>query len=82
MRVLLYAKDVGWCTRIRQKWYEIVYYQKAEKKYEGSRNAGKSMKCAIIFMISHFIYWHKFGFFFIKPKRKIIDFENLCSEWQ
>lgn len=72
----MYAEDIDWCTRIRRLGYEIVYYPKAEVLYKGSRNARKSLKYARIFLKSHFCYWKKFGYIFIRPQRKYRTFNE------
>jgi GT2 family glycosyltransferase len=67
----LYVEDMDWCTRIREKGFEIVYFPAATIEYVGSRAARSSMKYAKIFLKSLFIYWKKFGFFCGYPKRQI-----------
>lgn len=73
-RYFMYAEDLDWCTRIRQKGFEIVYYPKVVVTYKGSRRARHNPKYAKIFLDSHFKYWKKFGFFYGYPKRKKIYF--------
>lgn len=72
----MYAEDLDWCTRIRKEGYEIVYYPKAIVKYKGTRSARSSWKYMKIFIKSHLIYWRKFGFLTIKPKRKKLIFQD------
>lgn len=71
----LYCEDMDWCTSIRAKGYEIVYYPEAVINYEGTRSARKSFKYQRIFLKSLFRYWRKFGFI-NQYKRKNINFEN------
>ena len=73
----MYAEDLDWCTRIRKSGYEIVYYPKAVIEYKGTRSARSSWKYMKIFLRSHFIYWSRFGFINIKPKRSEITFNEL-----
>jgi len=75
-RYFLYAEDVDWCTRIRMKGFEIVYYPKARVLFKGSRNARKNIKYALIFIKSHIRYWLKFGFFGGYPSRKKFIFNG------
>ena len=70
----MYAEDLDWCTRIRQKGLEVVYYPKVTIVYKGTRRARYSRKFAWIFIRSHFIFWRKFGFFYGYPKRKEVTF--------
>ena len=70
----MYAEDLDWCTRIRKKGLEIVYYPNAIIEYKGTRSARKSKKYAKIFLKSHITYWKKFGFLFGYPKRKHLSF--------
>lgn len=70
----MYAEDLDWCTRIRECGYEIVYYPKAQVLYKGTRSARNSWKYMKIFIKSHFIYWKRFGFFYVKPQRKVLCF--------
>jgi N-acetylglucosaminyl-diphospho-decaprenol L-rhamnosyltransferase len=72
----LYAEDVDWCTMIRMKGFEIVYYPKARMMFKGSRNARKNLKYTIVFLKSHIRYWLKFGFFGGYPLRKKIIFND------
>jgi len=70
----MYAEDLDWCTRIREKGLEVVYYPKTAIVFKGTRRARYSRKYARIFMHSHFIFWKKFGFFYGYPKRKELNF--------
>lgn len=70
----MYAEDLDWCTRIRQKGLEVVYYPNTTIVFKGTRRARYSKKYARIFIHSHFIFWRKFGFFFGYPKRKELYF--------
>lgn len=70
----MYAEDLDWCTRIRQKGWEIVYYPKATITYKGTRRARSNSKYAKIFIQSHIRYWKKFGFFYGFPRREHIVF--------
>lgn len=65
----MYVEDMDWCTRIRRCGYEIVYCPKSQVVYKGSRKARSSFKYAVIFFKSLMIYWRKFGFFRIVPRR-------------
>lgn len=71
----MYAEDLDWCTRIRQKGLEIVYFPKISIMYRGTRRARSNGKYAKIFIKSHMAYWKKFGFIYGYPKRKNIIFE-------
>ncbi len=71
----MYAEDLDWCTRIRQKGLEIVYFPKLSITYKGTRRARNNGKYAKIFIKSHVAYWKKFGFICGYPKRKNIIFE-------
>lgn len=71
-RFFMYAEDLDWCTRIRMKGLEIVYYAKSDITYKGTRRARSNKKYAKIFLRSHLIYWHKYGFVYGYPKRKKI----------
>lgn len=66
----MYAEDLDWCTRIRQKGMEVVYFPHAHVVYAGTRRARHNRKYASIFLKSHLHYWRKFGFFFGYPKRQ------------
>lgn len=68
-RYFMYAEDLDWCTRIRQKGLEVVYYPKTTIIYKGTRRARFALKYAYIFLASHLKYWLRFGFFFGQPKR-------------
>lgn len=70
----MYAEDLDWCTRIREKGLEVVYYPETTLIFKGTRRARYSKKYARIFIQSHIIYWKKFGFFFGYPKRKDLTF--------
>ncbi len=72
----MYAEDLDWCTRIRQKGLEIVYYPHCQITYKGTRRARKNKKYARIFLHSHFLYWKKTGFFCGYPKRKKIFYDE------
>lgn len=72
--LFMYAEDLDWCTRIRQKGLEVVYFPHAQIRYKGTRRARENKKYAKIFIKSHIVYWKKFGFFFGYPKRKKIIF--------
>lgn len=65
----MYAEDLDWCTRIRRSGLEIAYYPRACVEYEGTRSARSSLKYMKVFLRSHLIYWKRYGFLFIKPKR-------------
>lgn len=73
-RFFMYAEDLDWCTRIRQKGLEVVYFPETTIIFKGTRRARYSKKYARIFIQSHFIFWRKFGFFYGYPKRKEIAF--------
>jgi len=73
-RYFMYAEDIDWCTRIRQKGFEVVYFPKVVITYKGSRRARKNSKYACIFINSHIKYWKKFGFFYGYPSRKKLSF--------
>jgi len=75
-RFFMYAEDLDWCTRIRQKGFEVVYYPKCVVVYKGTRRARDNWKYACIFIRSHFVYWHKFGFFYGYPRRKKLSFDK------
>ncbi len=66
----MYAEDMDWCTRIRDKGLEIVYYPKTNITYKGTRRARHSTKYAKIFLDSHLTYWKRYGFVYGYPKRK------------
>lgn len=70
----MYAEDLDWCTRIRRSGLEIVYYPAAKVIYKGTRSARSTWKYMKIFLKSHFLYWQRFGFFIIKPKRSMIRY--------
>lgn len=72
----MYSEDLDWCTRIRKAGFEIVYYPKSEIEYKGSRKARNSSKYARIFIKSLFTYWRKFGFISIKPKKRLLLFDD------
>lgn len=72
--LFMYAEDLDWCTRIRAKGLEVVYFPKAHIRYKGTRRARDNKKYARIFIKSHFIYWRKFGFFYGYPKKKNLTF--------
>lgn len=71
----MYAEDLDWCTRIRQKGFEVVYYPKTVINYKGTRRARSNPQYAKIFIQSHIKYWKKFGFFYGYPKRKKMLYE-------
>lgn len=75
--MFMYAEDAEWCTRIRKKGLEIVYFPKTEITYSGTRRARSNEKYAHIFIKSHIYYWRKFGFFFGYPERKKMVWENV-----
>ncbi len=66
----MYAEDLDWCTRIRQKGLEVVYYPLAHITYKGTRRARQNGKYARIFLKSHNRYWKKFGYVYGYPKRR------------
>jgi hypothetical protein len=68
----MYAEDLDWCTRIRQKGLEVVYYPPTVILYKGTRRARNNSKYAKIFIKSHLYYWKKFGFFYGYPKRRAL----------
>lgn len=70
----MYAEDLDWCTRIRQKGLEIVYYAPSDITYKGTRRARNNKKYAKIFLHSHLMYWRKYGYVFGYPKRKKMMF--------
>ena len=72
----MYAEDLDWCTRIRQKGLEIVYYPHCVITYKGTRRARNNWRYARIFIRSHFIYWRKFGFFSGYPRRRKLFFDD------
>lgn len=71
----MYAEDLDWCTRIRQKGYEVVYFPKMSITYKGTRRARNNSKYARIFINSHIGYWKKFGFCWGYPKRRVMFFD-------
>ena len=71
----MYAEDLDWCTRIRQKGLEVVYYPKIVITYKGTRRARKNAGYAKIFMKSHVAFWKKFGYFYGYPKRRKILYD-------
>lgn len=73
-RYFMYAEDLDWCTRIREKGFEIVYFPQLYITYKGSRRARHSFKYARIFIASHIKYWRKYGFFYGYPRRKEMVF--------
>lgn len=73
-RFFMYAEDLDWCTRIRMNGLEIVYYANSDITYKGTRRARSNKKYAKIFLRSHLIYWHKYGFVYGYPKRKKITY--------
>lgn len=75
-KFFMYAEDLDWCTRIREKGMEVVYYPYASITYKGTRRARNNKKYARIFIQSHLYYWRKWGFFFGYPKRKKIFFKE------
>jgi N-acetylglucosaminyl-diphospho-decaprenol L-rhamnosyltransferase len=75
----MYGEDLDWCTRIRQKGFEIVYFTIMKIVYSGSRSARKINKHSWIFVKSHFKYWLKFGFFFGYPRKKEIKYDCICK---
>ena len=72
----MYAEDLDWCTRIRQKGFEIVYYPNCVITYKGTRRARRIWKYARIFIRSHILYWRKFGFFSGYPRRREQFFDD------
>lgn len=70
----LYAEDLDWCTRIRQKGFEVVYFPDTTIIFKGTRRARSSKTYAKIFIQSHILYWKKFGFFYGYPKRENLTF--------
>ena len=70
----MYAEDMDWCTRIRQKGFEVVYYPPTVIIYKGTRRARNNSKYARIFIASHIKYWKKFGYFYGYPSRKEMTF--------
>lgn len=74
--LFMYAEDLDWCTRIRQKGLEVVYYPKTVIIYKGTRRARSNSRYAKIFIQSHVKYWKKFGFFYGYPKRKKLHFKE------
>lgn len=75
-KLFMYAEDLDWCTRVREKGKEVVYYPSTTITYKGTRRARKNEKYAKIFIHSHLRYWKKFGFFFGYPKRKRILYDD------
>lgn len=71
----MYCEDVDWCTRIWKAGYQVVYCPKMQIEYEGSRNARRDKRYAIIFLQSHMRYWKKTGFLFGYPKYKQVYFD-------
>ena len=74
--LFMYAEDLDWCTRIRQKGFEVVYYPKTVIQYKGTRRARNNSKYARIFIESHIKYWKKFGYIYGYPKRKKIIYSE------
>lgn len=72
----MYAEDLDWCTRIRQKGLEVVYYPHSRIIYKGTRRARSNRKYAKIFLRSHCRYWKKFGFFWGYPRRRRIVYNE------
>ena len=66
----MYAEDLDWCTRIRQKGLEVVFFPKTVIRYKGSRRARNKSRYARIFIKSHIRFWKKFGFFYGYPQRQ------------
>ena len=75
-RLFMYAEDLDWCTRIRSKGWEVVYYPKTQVVYKGTRRARSNKKYAKIFIKSHVAYWRKFGFFYGFPTRRVMTFDK------
>lgn len=73
-RYFMYAEDLDWCTRIHEEGYEVVYFPLARVEYKGTRRARKDLKYTGIFLKSHLLYWHQFGFFYGYPKHNKIYF--------
>lgn len=70
----MYAEDLDWCTRIRQRGLEVVFYPRTIIRYKGSRRARNKSSYARIFIKSHIRFWKKFGFFYGYPKRKHVTY--------
>ena len=62
----MYAEDIDFCLRIRNKGYKVCYFPKFIVKFKGTRKARTSFKYARIFLNSHFKLWRKYGFFSLK----------------
>jgi GT2 family glycosyltransferase len=65
----MYAEDLDWCTRIREKGFEIIYFPRMKVLYRGTRHARRLNKYTWMFIRSHVRYWKKFGSFSGYPER-------------